>query len=259
LTVRGLTFAAGGRSLIRDISFEASGGTFVAICGPNGAGKSTLLRLISGELRPSAGEVRIGGVPVHALGQRRLASMRALMQQNSGSAVAFMALEIVRLATDGTCAGLSRIERDDICRDVLATTDAAALASQSFQALSVGERQRVSYARALAQLAAGRALEKSQILLLDEPTASLDIRHQLMLLDHARSLAHGKETLVIAVLHDLTLASAFADRILVLRQGRIESEATKGERLSRGVIEQVFNVSMEQEVCPVSPWMPFSP
>ena len=119
-------------------------------------------------------------------------------------------------------------------------------------------QQRVSFARSLAQLTAGRTLEPTQMLLLDEPIASLDVRHQLALLDHTRALARGGKVLAIVVLHDLALAHTFADRILVLQKGRLATIATRDEPLSRDLIEKIFEVSIAAEHCHGTPWRPLN-
>jgi iron complex transport system ATP-binding protein len=256
LAASGITYQVGHRRLLDRVSFTAARGSVVAIVGPNGAGKSTLLRALSGELQPTDGEVSIAGRKIGEIPQRRLAARRAVMLQNSRVVFPFTAFEVVRLGAEGVGIGLSHKDRDRLTVSALAEADAEAFAHRNFQTLSGGEQQRVSFARALAQLAAGRTLESEQILLLDEPIASLDIRHQLSLLGHARELAQGGGLLVIVVLHDLALAHTFADRILVLHQGRLAVTATRSEPLSRSAIERIFEVSISGENCAGTPWRP---
>jgi iron complex transport system ATP-binding protein len=255
LTVRGVTYRVGNRLLLDRVSFTAAPGDVVAIVGPNGAGKSTLLRVLSGEVQPTDGDVSIAGLKIGEIPQRRLAAKRAVMLQNSRVVFPFTAFEVVRLGAEGVGIGLSYKDRDRLTFSALAEADAETFAHRNFQTLSGGEQQRVSFARSLVQLAAGQTLERDQILLLDEPIASLDIRHQLSLLGHARKLAQGG-ILVIVVLHDLALAHTFADRILVLHQGRLAVTATRSEPLSRAAIERIFEVSISGESCVGTPWRP---
>lgn len=254
LAVRDLTYRVGDRKLLEQISFEAEAGDVLAIVGPNGAGKSTLLRMLSGETRPNAGSVAIGGQKLDAIPQRQLAAKRAVMLQNSRVVFPFTGFEVVRLGTEGIGAGLSRRDRDRLALAALAQADADEFVDRNFLTLSGGEQQRVSFARALAQLSAGQTLESKQILLLDEPIASLDVRHQLALLDHTRTLARAGSVMAIVVLHDLALAHTFADRILVLQKGKLAAVATREEPLSRDLIERIFEVSIAAEHCHGTPW-----
>jgi len=254
IAVHNLSYQVGPKKLLERISFAAKAGEVLAIVGPNGAGKSTLLRMLSGEARPSEGTILIRGEALEAMPQRQLAARRAVMLQNSRVAFPFTAFEVVRLGAEGVGIGLSRRDRDQIALSALASADAAEFTERNFLTLSGGEQQRVSFARALAQLAAGKTLEADQILMLDEPIASLDIRHQLALLEHARTLAHSERVLVIVVLHDLALAHSFADRTLVLQKGRLATIATSEAPLSRDLIERIFEVSIVAEHCHGTPW-----
>lgn len=254
IAVHNLSYQVGPKKLLERISFAAKAGEVLAIVGPNGAGKSTLLRMLSGEARPSEGTILIRGEALEAMPQRQLAARRAVMLQNSRVAFPFTAFEVVRLGAEGVGIGLSRRDRDQIALSALASADAAEFTERNFLTLSGGEQQRVSFARALAQLAAGKTLEADQILMLDEPIASLDIRHQLALLEHARTLAHFERVLVIVVLHDLALAHSFADRTLVLQKGRLATVATSEAPLSRDLIERIFEVSIVAEHCHGTPW-----
>jgi iron complex transport system ATP-binding protein len=256
LAVRDVTFELGGRKLLDEISFVAEAGEVLAIVGPNGAGKSTLLRMLSGEAKPTAGQISLDGRALSIIPQRQLAAKRAVMLQNSRVVFPFTGFEVVRLGTEGIGIGLSRKDRDRIALAALAEADAEEFAARSFLTLSGGEQQRVSFARALAQITAGRTLETSQILFLDEPIASLDVRHQLALLDHTRMLVRSGNVLAIVVLHDLALAHTFADRILVLQKGGLATIATRAEPLSRELIERIFEVSIAGEYCHGTPWRP---
>jgi iron complex transport system ATP-binding protein len=254
LAGRDLTFEVRGCRLLDHVDVVAEAGRVLAIVGPNGAGKSTLLRLLSGELRPTVGDVMLDGQPIGAMAPARLAAKRAVMLQSSRVAFPFTGFEVVRLGTEGIGVGLSRKDRDRLAFSALSDVDAEGLADRNFQTLSGGEQQRINFARALAQLKTGQTLEATQVLLLDEPIASLDIHHQLALLGHARELARAGRLLVVVVLHDLALAHTFADEILVLQNGKLAATATSAEPLSRAVIEQIFGVSIAGERCAGTPW-----
>ncbi|MDO9428946.1 MAG: heme ABC transporter ATP-binding protein [Methylobacterium sp.] len=242
LVARDLTYATGGRRLVDGVSFEARPGTLQVIVGPNGAGKSTLLRLLSGELRPTHGTVAYAGEAVAAIPPWRLAALRAVLPQAAHLAFPFSAAEVARIGLDGIGRGLGRRDRDGILAEALARADATHLAARAYPTLSGGEQARVQFARVLCQLAAGRTIAEGQVLLLDEPTASLDLRHQGALLDAAGDLAR-RGAAVIAILHDLNLAAAYADAMLVLEDGRLVAHGPPAEVMRDGLIARVFGVS----------------
>ncbi|MCJ2081801.1 heme ABC transporter ATP-binding protein [Methylobacterium sp. J-090] len=242
LAARDLSYATGGRRLVDGVSFEARPGTLQVIVGPNGAGKSTLLRLLSGELRPTRGTVAYAGEAVAAIPPWRLAALRAVLPQAAHFAFPFSAAEVARIGLDGIGRGLGRRDRDGILADALARADAGHLAGRAYPTLSGGEQARVQFARVLCQLAAGRTLAERQMLLLDEPTASVDLRHQGALLDAALDLTR-QGVGVIAILHDLNLAAAYADAMLVLDDGRLVAHGPPTEVMRDDLIARVFGVS----------------
>ncbi|MFG5120799.1 heme ABC transporter ATP-binding protein [Methylorubrum sp. POS3] len=241
LRAQGLAYAVAGRHLVEDIDLTIEPGRIYAIVGPNGAGKSTLLRLLSGELTPSRGGVRYGGEPIGAIPPWRLAAMRAVMPQALRLAFPFNAAQLARIGLDGIGRGLSRRARDAIVDDSLRRADADHLAHQAYPTLSGGEQARVQFARALCQLAAGRTLAMQQVLFLDEPTASLDLRHQTALLDVAAELA-ATGTAIVAILHDLNLAAAYADTLVVMQAGRIVARGTPATVMRDELVAAVFGV-----------------
>lgn len=218
LSAHGITVRVGARRLLDDISLDVAGGEVVAVVGPNGAGKTTLLRVLSGERRPDAGEVTMAGRSLEKWSLRERARMRAVVSQESVLEFPFTVFDVVLM---GRTPHVHRSE-DSVDEDVvwraLGRLELMELAHRWYPTLSGGERQRVQLARALAQL--GEAPPGgSQYLLLDEPTSSLDIAHQHEALRLARDLAK-KDTVVVAVLHDLNLAAQYADRLLLLKGGR---------------------------------------
>jgi len=225
----------GGREVLGGVSLSVRMGEIVAVAGPNGAGKSTLLGCLSGALVPSAGTVRIDGDVPHHLDPATLARRRAVLDQSPGAEVAFPVADLVAL-------GIPREIPTDMARGIvagaLAALGLARDARRPVTALSGGERHRAHMARVIAQLMAGRALGGGRWLLLDEPTASLDFAHQVAVLRAAREAAAGGGVLI--VLHDLTLAARVADRIVLMRSGRVEADGPPREVLTAARLSQLY-------------------
>lgn len=238
-----LGYLASGRALVADASLALPAGRLTVLAGPNGAGKSTLLKLLSGELAPAAGEVRLGGEPLSALPGWRLACRRAVMAQQTRLAFPFTVYEVARLGVDGVGRALTRSAREALIGQGLEAAGVLELAARAYQSLSGGEQQRVQFARALCQLDAGASLGESQALFLDEPVANLDLSHQLALLDRAKALA-GRGVAVLAVLHDLNLATAYADTLVVMDAGRIVARGAPGDVLDDLLLKSVFGVDL---------------
>ncbi len=238
-----VSYRVGAKSLLQDVSLAVPAGRVTVVIGPNGAGKSTLVKLLSGELRPASGGVSYGGEPVGTIPPWRLACLRAVLPQASRLAFPFTAGEVVRIGLDGIGRGLTARDRAAILADSLGRADVAHLAGRGYQTLSGGEQQRTQFARVLAQLAAGRTVADRQVLLLDEPIASLDLKHQLALLDAACRLAR-EGVAVLAVLHDLNLASAFADEIVVLSEGRLVAAGPPAAVIDDRIVSGVFEVDL---------------
>lgn len=175
------------------------------------------------------------------------------MPQASDLTFPFTAFEVACLGVEGLGRGLSRHDRQRIALDALGKADVAHLASRNYQTLSGGERQRVQFARVLAQLEAGRTVETRQVLFLDEPIASLDLKHQLALLHATRDLARNGLT-VAAVLHDLQLAAGFADEVLVLDKGHLVAQGRPEAVLTPVRLAGVFGVTLATPGLPPHPW-----
>ena len=233
-----VTVLAGGARLVDRVSLRAEPGEIVAIVGPNGAGKSTLLRALAGDLRPHAGAVRLGGKPIATLHPRELARVRAVLPQDVAMTTPFPALEVVLLGRSPHVGQIESATDWAIARLAMAATDTLALADRIYPTLSGGERLRVQTARVLAQIWDAPA---GAVLLLDEPTASLDPRHQHALLETARSMA-ARERAVVCVLHDLNLAAQYADRIAVLHRGRLVADGAPAAVLGPSLLEDVFEL-----------------
>ena len=212
-----VSFKCGEQWVLRGVAFEVEKGDFLGVIGPNGSGKTTLLRVIDGILRPQEGEVRLEGTDIGNLRREALARSVAVVPQYSALAFPFSVEEVVLMGRSPHL-GRWRFEGEQdlrIAREAMEMTDTLALASRDMESLSGGERQRVLIARALAQ--------EPRLMLLDEPTAFLDIRHQVDFFDRIRLLNRKRELTVIAVTHDINLAAHYCDRIILLKNGRIEA------------------------------------
>jgi iron complex transport system ATP-binding protein len=227
----GLVLERGGRRLVDDVSLDVARGELVALAGPNGAGKSTLLRLLSGELAPEAGAVELDGMPLPRLGPDALGRVRAVMPQETVLQFAFTVREVVTMGRHPH-RRTPRAERDAAAvATALRSTDVEPLAGRTFPTLSGGERARTTLARVLAQ--------EAPLLLLDEPVAALDLRHQEQALQVARRVA-DEGGAVVAALHDLNLAGAYADRVVLLRDGRVAGAGRPWHVLCSELLEAVF-------------------
>jgi iron complex transport system ATP-binding protein len=236
LSSRGLGVTLSGRVVLKDVSLALSPGHLVALVGPNGAGKTTLLRALAG-LIPSDGDVEIGGQALSLLSLRERAKRFGYLPQGHVVHWPLPARDIVALgryphgATDP--ARLSPKDTDAVLRAMQAV-DVMEFSERRVTELSGGERSRVALARVLAV--------EAPVILADEPTASLDPRHQIDVMNNLRTIA-DKGVLVIVVTHDLGLAARFADHVLVLREGRLVSQGTPTEALSEQVMAEVFRIS----------------
>lgn len=225
----GVTHGIGRATILDDVSLRVDYGRLVALVGPNGAGKSTLLGALAGDVRPARGEVLIDGVPLRSLGTRALARRRSILLQANRVAFPFAVSQVVEMG----CAPWQGAGRDDdaIIADALHRADIVHLAHRSFGSLSGGEQARVSFARVLVQ--------DTPIVLLDEPTAALDLRHQEELLRIARELADEGRA-VVAVLHDLSLAAGYAHDLAMLDEGRMVAVGSPMEVLTQERVERVY-------------------
>ena len=233
LTLDGVGTRLGGRWVVDGIDATPPTGHLTGLLGPNGAGKTTLLRLIAGLLPPEKGAVLIHETPVHELSRRTRARQIALLEQESTSTVPLTVREVVSLGRI-PYRSLWGTDPDDAAVDrALVSAQADHLAERPWFSLSGGERQRVQIARALAQ--------EPELLLLDEPTNHLDVSAQLSLLAFVRDLG----TTTVAALHDLNLAAAFCEHVLVLADGHLAAAGHPREVLTPALLRQVYGVEAD--------------
>lgn len=238
--------------LIEDVSLQIAPGTAVAMIGPNGAGKSTLLRVISGDRTPSSGTIRLNGRTPADYGSRELALRRAVLAQSVSVAFPFSVIEVVRMGAGERTGPVI----EAMVEAALAEVDLLDMRDRIVNTLSGGEQQRAHFARVMVQLACGEARYGPGLLLLDEPTSSLDLRHQLDILSAARRCV-ARGVAVVAVLHDLNLAAMFADRILVLKSGRVVRDGAPDSTITETNVADVFGVTSAVGVMPPAS-IPFS-
>ncbi len=227
-----------GETALLDVSLRVEPGEVVGLLGPNGSGKSTLIKILSGILSRYKGSARVDGAEVRTARRRDLAGKLAVVPQETSFGFPFTVLQIVLMGRHPHLAGLAFETRQDIAlaRVALDRCGAAHLEDRTIQDLSSGERQRVVFARALAQ--------EPQALLLDEPASFLDIRHQTELYDLVRELAMTDGTAVLTVLHDLNMAAEYCDRIYLLRQGRVAAAGKTDEVFTYANLTTVFETEV---------------
>ncbi len=229
----------GARPILDGVTLSVGAGAFVGLVGPNGAGKTTLLRLLAGLIAPSAGRVLLDGRPLRDVGRDERARRIAAFSQGAGIGWPMRAREIValgRLPHRRAFATEDAADRAAIAR-AMALTDTGHLAGRSEPTLSSGERMRVLLARALAV--------ESEMLLADEPITALDPAHQLDAMALLRRVSRDGAG-VVAVLHDLTLAARFCDRLVVMNEGRIVADASPAAALDDGRLASVFGVTAQR-------------
>lgn len=238
IEIRELSFQYDGNEVLKNINLGISEGTFLGLMGPNGSGKTTLLRTMMTYLKPDHGAILVDSRPVHTLGDREVAQLLAVVPQSSPTHFNFTAYEMVmmgriphirnRLASESKSDG-------KIVRDSMQRTNTWKFAERAFSSLSGGERQRVIIARALAQ--------RPKIMLLDEPTVYLDIASQFEIMDLLKSLNEDGLT-IIAVLHDLNIASRYCDEIALLHNGKLESFGPPEKVFTSANIARIFGIEM---------------
>ena len=248
IRVNDLTVSYDHRVAVEGVSLTLNAGMVTAIIGPNGAGKSTLLRTLNGQIRPSSGSILLDGQPLERLNRRNISRRIAVVAQEAELRFPVTVLEFVlggRFAWATNTGWGWETERDlQVAGAVLQETELNQLSDRLMNELSGGERQRALMARALAT--------EAPILLLDEPTANLDLSHQATLLSLVRSRCDRRQASALVVTHDINLASEFADNILLMKQGKTLYSGTPVEVLRPEILEELFEVKVLVDPHPVT-------
>lgn len=258
LQAHGIAVQRGERQILSDIDLSLPAGQVIGVLGANGAGKSTLLAALAGELSPSAGRITLNGRPLSAWPAAELASCRAVLPQSPSLQFDLPVATVIGMGaypharytrtgaprTDSRDTAQAAIAEDQrVLQRVLALADVQDLYGRRYRLLSGGEQQRVHLARVLYQLLLARqGHNEYRVLMLDEPTASLDPRHQLHLLSAVHTLAHEENVAALVIVHDLNLAAGCCDRLLLLGQGRVAACGTPAQVLTPDTLRQVYGV-----------------
>ena len=226
------------KTILKDVSFSLQAGVVMAVIGPNGVGKSTLIRVLSRVMPMRSGEVRIMGKDLNSFGHEELARCMAVVPQATQLPGGFSGWETVLLGRTPYLNWLGQVSTRDetIARQAMQSTDTLDLAECRIGEISGGEQQRLLLARALAQSA--------PILLLDEPTAHLDLQYQISLLQMVRQLAHERQLAVLITLHDLNLVARFADQVGLLCNGRLQAVGTPEQVLTSHLLSEAYRVPL---------------
>ncbi|MGB3390660.1 MAG: heme ABC transporter ATP-binding protein [Pseudaminobacter sp.] len=248
IEARGVSVSIGGRGIIADVDFDVRAGEVAAIVGPNGSGKTTFLKAATGEL-PYSGRIVVNGHDLSRLKPWEAAAMRAVLPQATALSFPFTVHEIVKLGLMSGRSGALPGEMERLPELALARVDLAGFAGRFYQELSGGEQQRVQLARVLCQVWAPVFEEEPRYLFLDEPVSSLDIKHQLTIMEIARDFA-ARGGGVVAILHDLNLTAMFADKVFVMHRGRLAAAGAPQDVLNDELISTVFECRLKVSALP---------
>lgn len=250
LDVQNISVTISGSTLLSGVSFTARAGQVTAIIGPNGSGKTTLLRALTGELR-AKGRITLNGHDIATTRPRDLAAFRAVLAQDTQVAFPFTTEEIVQLGLQSGCGPLD----DGLPARLLAEVDLPGYGPRPYHQLSGGEQARVQLARVLAQARQPVSDKGPTWLFLDEPVASLDIAHQLVVMGLARRFADSGGG-VVAVMHDLNLTAMVADHVLLMKSGRAIAQGTPDEIVADQPLQAAFGTTVRVNATPgAGPWV----
>jgi len=265
LEVKNLSFSIARKEIIKDVSLNVVPGEFLIVIGSNGAGKSTLLNLLTGEHKPSTGEITLNEKRMETIPSNELAKIRAVLPQSSSLSFSFTVEEVVMMGRSPH-KGAGYIKDRQCVQEALTIVDSWHLKDRMYTTLSGGESQRVQLARVIVQIwekqddrqhSDENKLKQARYLLLDEPTSALDLAHQHNTLKVAKKLAHEENIGVVAVLHDLNLAALYADKIAMMKHGKIIKMGSPDQVLQESLIQQVFDIQVKviphpiHQACPL--------
>jgi len=241
LSVRNVSYALRGKSILTEIDLEFEPGKLHLILGPNGAGKSSLLKLVSGQVQPTQGEILYSGVPLSSFATNELARKRAVLSQHVELPFSLKVEEVVMMGRYPHFTGRPHKRDYAICEDMMAFFDLSSLVQRDYTTLSGGEKQRVQFARVMSQLDIFSAPKERKYLILDEPLTFLDIFYQLHLMNKIRSFLQ-EDLVFVGVIHDIQLALQFADRVVLLNQGKVLGHGSSMEMINENSLETLFKV-----------------
>ncbi len=241
IKTRNVCLRLGNKSLLEDVDLTLAASTVTVVMGPNGAGKTSLLRVLTGELAADKGQVLLHDKPIAAWRSEERARLMAVLPQASTLNFPFSVEEVIQLGRTPHSSGLKRDR--EIVHETLKQVDGTHLVDRLYTQLSGGEKQRIQLARVLAQIWEPVA-EGERLLILDEPSASLDLAHQQLLLDTVKTLSR-RGLAVVMVMHDFNLASGCADKLVMLGEGRVLANGTVSEVLQVDTVRRVFGVDVD--------------
>lgn len=237
-----ISFAIGGKKILDDVSLCFQPGSFNILLGPNGSGKSTFLRIFSGDQEDYKGSIYYNNENIHSFSKAALARYRAVMSQQPDLHFPLLVEEVVMMGRYPHFELNPGKKDHEICREVMRILNLQPFAQRNYLTLSGGEKQRVQFARVLAQIWEKPAAGNQRYLLLDEPLNNLDISYQQELLKLVRSFT-GDDTVLVAVLHDINLASQYGDKLFYFRDGNLIAEGSPVETITAPLLGEVFGVS----------------
>lgn len=253
LEAKQISLVIGGTTLLDQVSLQVVPGQLLAVLGPNGAGKSSLLKTLAGELTPSSGQIVLQHQRLQDWSRMDVGRLRAVLPQQAHIAFAMTVIDVVTYGRFPHCQGIFSAHDKQIAHAMLRKMDVAHLAGRDFNSLSGGEKNRVQLARVFAQIDCADA-HQARYLLLDEPTAALDLPHQHHLLQQARLLAQNSHVGVLIILHDINLAARYAHRIAYLRNGRKLDEGPVAAMMDADKIFACFGIKNMIIKHPVQGW-----
>lgn len=237
--IENLSFAYSDKPVVDTVAFSVEDGEFVGIIGPNGAGKSTLLKMLDGILQPETGKIRLRNKPLHEYTRKQLAKLIGFVPQDFTTAFSYSVNDIVLMGRYPHLSAFSSESANDhqIVEKSMKSTDVWHFRNRQFGELSGGEKQRVVLASALAQ--------EPQILLLDEPTSSLDIKYQQQFYSILQELQQGRGLTIVVVTHDINLAARYCQRLILLKEGRVVDDGVPEKVITKKMMESVYEVGVE--------------
>ncbi len=253
IDIKNLSYAYGKPTVLKDISFSVPRGDFFIVIGPNGSGKTTLMKVISGIRKFQKGRIEVMGHAIRGYAKKTLAQTVALVPQEVPADFPFTVNELVLMGRSPYLGMLGLPQEGDleIADQAIAFTGVEHLAGRKLDQLSGGERQLVFIARAICQ--------QPQIILLDEPTASLDLSHQVKIMDLMEKLKFEKDITVVMVSHDVNLAAMYGDTLLLLKDGKVVRQGSPGDVLTFEVLEEAYGCTLLVDQSPLGQFPSVTP